>query len=75
MENQLQEITQVKVEENKVIIMNTARLRDKGDRVRRSGVYIMLLTNRTYRVFKELLHVLLQSGCISQALALWQDLG
>lgn len=59
MENQLQEITQVKVQENKVIIMNTARLRDKGDRARRSGVYIMLLTNRTYRVFKELLHVLL----------------
>lgn len=47
MENQLQEITQVKVEENKVIIMNAVRSRDKGDRARRSGVYIMLLTNRT----------------------------
>lgn len=46
-ENQPQEITPVKVEETKVIIMNIVRSRDKGDRAR-SGVYIMLLMNRTH---------------------------
>lgn len=48
MENQLQEITQIKMEKNKVVIMNPVRIRDVKDRARKAGTYTTLLKNRTH---------------------------